>query len=204
MRLRHVATFCMRESQAVGRRAAPSASSLVCPGSGGRPPRGLVAPSSGLNGRGGLAWLQQRRGDKEGEKGLRGSRAKSAPAGARQQLRRSAPSHQHPGPLCRLAFREQRWNVQRCGSQARPAHRWLRAAARSIWRRNDLQAWQLQLSTPPRASRSSCPARPQAQWNHLRQRAQRGRERRRRLSSSGSSTRAPAAAPMRHALWAEP
>ena len=47
-------------------------------------------------------------------------------------------------------------------------YRWLRAAARSIWRRKDLQAWQLQLSTEPMASTSSWPARPQPQWNHLR------------------------------------
>lgn len=46
-------------------------------------------------------------------------------------------------------------------------HRWLRATARSICRRNILQVWQLQLSTLPMASTSSCPARPQAQWNHL-------------------------------------
>lgn len=52
-------------------------------------------------------------------------------------------------------------------SMVRTTHRWLRAAARSICRRKDLQAWQLHLFSLPMASTSSCPARPQPQWNHL-------------------------------------
>lgn len=58
-------SLARQQGQAFGRqeagqrRGSPSASSLVWPGSGGRPPRALVCPSSGLKGRGGLAWLQR-------------------------------------------------------------------------------------------------------------------------------------------------